>query len=194
MDGLQAEVQQWIEAVLNISFTSDFHTFLKDGVVLCRLMNAIRPDTIKKVNKSAIPAFQMDNITQFIRALRGFGVAEQDLFGTVDLYEGRNMNAVLKGLLSFGRTIQRVAPEYTGPVIGIREVERREIVIEESKLQAAKAQPSRLTLGLSKDQLALDKSYPVSGQRETQGPQSEQTPDPAETGETGATQPEEKPE
>lgn len=165
MEGLQEEVQHWIEAVLGLEFTSDFHTFLKDGVVLCRLMNAVRPGTIKKVNKSAIPAFQMDNITQFIRALREFGVAEQDLFGTVDLYDGRNLQAVLRGLLSFGRTIQRVVPEFQGPTLGVREVEKRTIVIEESKLQEARAQPSRLTMGLSQDQLQLDKAYPVSGQK-----------------------------
>lgn len=165
MEGLQEEVQRWIEAVLGLEFTSDFHTFLKDGVVLCRLMNAVRPGTIKKVNKSSLPAFQMDNITQFIRALREFGVAEQDLFGTVDLYEGRNLNAVLRGLLSFGRAIQRVAPEFQGPTLGVREVEKRTIVIEESKMQEARAQPSRLTLGLSQDQLQLDRAFPVSGQK-----------------------------
>jgi hypothetical protein len=44
-------------------------------------------------------------------------------------------------------------------------VEKRTIVIEESKLQEARAQPSRLTMGLSQDQLQLDKAYPVSGQK-----------------------------
>ena len=163
---LEEEVRRWIETMLGVEITTDTHTFLRDGVILCRLLNAVKPGTIKKVNKSAIAAFQMENITLFIRALREFGVAEQDLFTTLDLYEAKNMDAVLRGILSFGRAIQRVVPDFPGPTLGVREAAKRTIVIDEDKALEARSQPSRLTLGLSEEQLKLDKAYPVRPQED----------------------------
>jgi hypothetical protein len=66
----------------------DFHESLKDGVLLCALLNAIKPGTIpeKKINKSKMPFKCMENITAFIKASRELGVPEPDLFETQDLW------------------------------------------------------------------------------------------------------------
>jgi len=66
----------------------DFHNSLKDGVLLCALLNAIKPGTIpeKKINKSKMPFKCMENITAFIKASRELGVPEPDLFETQDLW------------------------------------------------------------------------------------------------------------
>jgi hypothetical protein len=66
----------------------DFHESLKDGVLLCALLNAIKAGTIpeKKINKSKMPFKCMENITAFIKASRELGVPEPDLFETQDLW------------------------------------------------------------------------------------------------------------
>jgi hypothetical protein len=40
---LEKVIQSWIEQKLNIKFPSDFASSLKDGVVLCNLINACSP-------------------------------------------------------------------------------------------------------------------------------------------------------
>ncbi len=60
----------------------------------------------------------MENISNFLKACRAFGVPEHDLFETVDLYDEKDMNVVLVCLLSLSRNIQRTVPTFTGPFIG----------------------------------------------------------------------------
>ncbi|EDQ90254.1 uncharacterized protein MONBRDRAFT_3432, partial [Monosiga brevicollis MX1] len=69
----------------------DFQEALKDGTTLCALANAIQPGAIAKVNKSSLAFKQMENINQFVDFARSKGVRSDDLFQTVDLYEGSNM-------------------------------------------------------------------------------------------------------
>lgn len=75
---------------------------LKDGVILCQLMNKIKPGSIKKINKSKMPFLQMENIGFFNNAMREYRVEPSYLFVTIDLYEGQNMVQVLIGLRALG--------------------------------------------------------------------------------------------
>ena len=46
---------QWIESVLEEKIpTQDFEVVLKDGTILCRLMNKIQPGSIKKFRETVI--------------------------------------------------------------------------------------------------------------------------------------------
>lgn len=45
----------------------------------------------------------MENIGNFLDAVYKFGVAKNDMFQTVDLYEGVNMPQVITGIHSLGR-------------------------------------------------------------------------------------------
>ena len=47
--GKEQEASAWISAVTDLSFTSSFAESLKDGQMLCILMNRIKPGTIRKV-------------------------------------------------------------------------------------------------------------------------------------------------
>ena len=75
---VQAEAQEWIEAITQRSFGgAGFAAGLKDGVLLCMLVNSIRPDTIKKYCLSPKMAIQrQENVTQFLKAVRGWGMKE----------------------------------------------------------------------------------------------------------------------
>ena len=53
-------VRVWIEAVTKRSLPSDLHEALKSGVVLCELINAIWPGSVKKINQGAMPFVQRE--------------------------------------------------------------------------------------------------------------------------------------
>ena len=119
-------------------FTSDTVTSalvqekLKDGVVLCKLMNALSPNSVRKINTSKMAFKQMENIGNFLDACASYGVAKTDLFQTVDLYEGQNIPQVINGLHALGRK----AGTKGKPSIGPRESETSKQEFTEQQLRA----------------------------------------------------------
>ncbi|TMW65935.1 hypothetical protein Poli38472_003700 [Pythium oligandrum] len=135
----EEEAQEWIEAVLGEKFTEPFGESLKDGVKLCNLVNTIKPGIVPKVQVSTMPFKQMENITAFIKACRTIGVMEFDLFETVDLFELKNVDLVVKCLHALGRTIQKTMPEYTGPTLGVKESTENKRTFSDAQLKVAAA-------------------------------------------------------
>lgn len=62
----EIEVQKWIEAVLNEPFPhgKPYEEALKDGVILCKLMNTLSPGSVPKINTSGANFKLMENITK----------------------------------------------------------------------------------------------------------------------------------
>jgi len=117
--GLEKEVTEWIEAVSGEKKGDQvFGDWLKDGKVLCKLANTIKPGSTKKVNESTMPFKQMENITYFMDAARKVGVPETSLFGTPCLYEGKNLGSVINCIYLYGGIIQTNVPEFKGPHLG----------------------------------------------------------------------------
>ncbi|KAJ1824347.1 Protein kinase of the Mitotic Exit Network, partial [Coemansia sp. RSA 2599] len=97
---------KFIEAVLGIHMdASNLKSSLRDGVILCRLINTLRPGAIKRINTKSLPFTQMENISNFLAAARKLGLKSTDLFQTVDLYEGKNMPRVVMTLLTIARVV-----------------------------------------------------------------------------------------
>lgn len=67
----------WIGAMTGLNKKADesVHMFLKNGVVLCKLMNRLQPDGIKKINESSMAFKQMENIGNFLAAAQVHRVA-----------------------------------------------------------------------------------------------------------------------
>jgi hypothetical protein len=101
-----------------------FGAWLKDGVLLCRLLNTIEPGSITRVSDSAAPFKQMENIKAFLCKCRLLGVADHDCFETVDLVKspdedgGKGVRQVVRCLHSLGRVVQRSMEDYDGPQLG----------------------------------------------------------------------------
>merc|ERR1711970_1683566 len=80
------ECVDWIEEVLGskldmeVKDQVDFGTVLKDGSVLCQLINAISPGSVKKINTMKAPFKQRENIEMYLKACAAYGLKEQDLF------------------------------------------------------------------------------------------------------------------
>lgn len=62
----EAEAKEWIETVLGKKFPAGvtFEDHLKDGIVLCELLNTIQPGSIPKINTSGGDFKMMENINR----------------------------------------------------------------------------------------------------------------------------------
>ncbi|KAM9347400.1 LIM domain only protein 7 isoform 3-T3 [Symphorus nematophorus] len=82
------EAQRWIEAVTKKKFGSnDFRSALENGVLLCDLINKIKPGIIKRVNKLPTPIAGLDNLNVFLKACGKLGLKEAQLFHPGDLQD-----------------------------------------------------------------------------------------------------------
>lgn len=104
---------------------------LKDGVILCKLINCLRAGSVKKINSSKMAFKQMENIGMFLQGCENYGLNKVDLFQTVDLYEAQNMPMVITAVFALGRKAQTQG--FDGPTLGPRESSenRREFTEEQ---------------------------------------------------------------
>ncbi|XP_075806164.1 LIM domain only protein 7 isoform X17 [Microtus pennsylvanicus] len=130
-----AEAQRWVEAVTEKNFeTKDFRASLENGVLLCDLINKLRPGIIKKINRLSTPIAGLDNINVFLRACEQIGLKEAQLFHPGDLQDlsnrvtvkqeetDRRLKNVLITLYWLGRKAQN-NPYYNGPYLNLKAFE-----------------------------------------------------------------------
>jgi len=98
----EAEARAFIESTSGKSIGPSFQNGLKDGLILCAMMNALKPGSCKTSN-GKMPFVQMENINSYVAACKAYGLSESDLFLTVELYEAKNMNAVVSNVLAVKR-------------------------------------------------------------------------------------------
>ncbi|XP_076349589.1 myophilin-like [Tachypleus tridentatus] len=134
---LEAEILQWIEAILGQKLPpGSFDDVLRDGVILCNLMNKLMPGCIQKINTSGGQFKMMENINRFQEAAKKWGVPEIDVFQTVDLWEKRNIGQVGQCLMALGRACY-THPEWKGPCLGPKPSEENKREFTEEQLRAS---------------------------------------------------------
>jgi hypothetical protein len=118
---MEKEVCAWISTVTGVTQgDATVGDWLHDGVVLCKLANAIKPGSVTKISESKTMVFkQRENITFFPAFCREVGVAEISMFGTDDLFDQKNMGSVISTIHNLGGVIQDKVPEFTGPKLGV---------------------------------------------------------------------------
>ncbi|PGH20740.1 hypothetical protein AJ80_03500 [Polytolypa hystricis UAMH7299] len=117
------EVRQWIEEVLRERLPSgDLLDLLKDGVILCRLVNLAVPPPGVKYRPSPMPFVQMENISHFLHACQKapLNLQPHDVFLTVDLYEAKDPAQVLQCLGAFSRRANTLQPGKFPRAIGTK--------------------------------------------------------------------------
>lgn len=119
-DELANESLEWVKEItgepINTSGDMDnFFEVLKDGVILCKLVNAIKVGSVKKVNESKMAFKCMENINAFTEVAKSLGVPAQETFQSVDLWERQNLNAVVICLQSLGRKTAQFGKPSIGP-------------------------------------------------------------------------------
>ena len=123
MQQMETEGREWIEGVLGRTLEGALHEALKTGVVLCEVANKVKSSICPPPSKSKLPFHQMENISAYLRACTVLGIPTHELFQTVDLFEAKNMKAVLINLQSLGRIAQQSA-SFQGPKLGVRDNSR----------------------------------------------------------------------
>ncbi|KAK9881034.1 hypothetical protein WA026_014377 [Henosepilachna vigintioctopunctata] len=134
----EREAQAWIETVIGERFPSGvpYEIALRDGIILCKLMNRLAPGIISKINTSGGDYKMMDNLSQFQKACVKYGVADVDLFQTTDLWDQKNIALVTTTIFAIGRTAYK-HPEWRGPWLGPRPSEENRRDFSEQTLRAS---------------------------------------------------------
>lgn len=137
---MDQEAQEWIEAILGEKFPANeaYEDVLKDGQVLCRLMNKIQPGAISKINSTGGQFKMMENINNFQKALKDYGVPDIDVFQTVDLWERKDIATVTNTIFALGRACYKHA-EFPGPYLGPKPADECKRDFSEETLAAGKA-------------------------------------------------------
>ncbi len=114
----ERKVRTWVECVIGALPEESFHAALKSGVALCRLFTALHPTAPKldKVYEGKVAYLQMQNISLYIKACETAGMRQIDLFDTTDLFDNKNLNAVLNHIVTLASRCAK-RPGYTGPVL-----------------------------------------------------------------------------
>lgn len=103
---VEAEVVKWIQAITGESKGgASAHEWLKNGQVLCKLANKIKPGSVASINTMATPFKERENITYFQKAMRDAGVPESQLFGTDDLYENQDLGTFMRSVVNYGGAV-----------------------------------------------------------------------------------------
>ncbi|XP_036239903.1 LIM domain only protein 7 isoform X5 [Molothrus ater] len=149
-----AEARRWLEAVTRQCFgTEDFRAALENGVLLCDLINKIKPGIVKKINRLPTPIAGLDNINVFLKACENIGLKEAQLFHPGDLQDlsnrvtvkpeetNRRVKNVLITLYWLGRKAQS-DPDYNGPYLNLKAFEKL-LGQALSKALEESSQPSR---------------------------------------------------
>ncbi|XP_032386055.1 LIM domain only protein 7 isoform X12 [Etheostoma spectabile] len=134
-DEAYLEAQRWIEAVTKKTFGSDdFRSALENGVLLCDLINKIKPGIIKRVNRLPTPIAGLDNLNVFLKACGKLGLKEAQLFHPGDLQDlstrvtvkhqetNRRLKNVLITIYWLGRRAQ-CERFYDGPYLNFKAFE-----------------------------------------------------------------------
>ncbi|XP_034385234.1 LIM domain only protein 7-like isoform X3 [Cyclopterus lumpus] len=82
------EARRWIEEVTVKSFgCNDFRAALENGVLLCDLINRLKPGIIRRVNRLSTPIAGLDNVNVFLKACGKVGLNVSQLFHPGDLQD-----------------------------------------------------------------------------------------------------------
>ncbi|XP_052636140.1 LIM and calponin homology domains-containing protein 1 isoform X7 [Harpia harpyja] len=129
------EAQKWIEQVTGRSFGErDFRSGLENGILLCELLNAIKPGLVKKINRLPTPIAGLDNIILFLRGCKELGLKESQLFDPGDLQDTSNRVTVKN--IDYSRKLKNVlvtiywlgkaansCTSYSGSTLNLKEFE-----------------------------------------------------------------------
>jgi len=140
----EQQCRAWIEEVLGETLSNqeigmhNFQACLKDGTVLCKLLNTLNGEPlVKRINAQKMAFKQMENIEQFIKGCKTFGLKDGDIFQTADLYECQNMSQIISTIYAVS-SFATSKNGYTGPCIGTTIAEKNDRDFDEATLNAGK--------------------------------------------------------
>ena len=150
-----AEVAAYLGEVLSEQYNSDEKLLtedLKDGTVLCRLLNTIYPNTCKKFKASKAAFVCRNNIEIYLQGCKSLGMAQTDIFETRDLFDNQRPWAVLDNIYAVSAISRKLG--FKGPFIGYK-------MADENKRNFTKEQLEQANQKLIKESLDAHKPKDV---------------------------------
>lgn len=134
------EAQYWMEELLGEKFPAGvlYEDALRDGLILCKVINKLSPGAVPKVNTSGSQFKMMENINMFQQAIKKYGVPDLDVFQTVDLYEKKDIAQVTSTVFALGRACYK-HPEFQGPFLGPKPADECKRNFSEETLNAGQS-------------------------------------------------------
>lgn len=145
--GSETAVQGWIQELVGEDIgqgATNVEKSLRNGQILVKLINKVYEGTpnlppactgVKlKGNTSELAFKQMENIEIFLNAASKYGVQQNSLFPSSDLFDGKNMAMVLNTILQLGTECQRNG--FSGPTIGPKPSEKHIVHFTHEQLKA----------------------------------------------------------
>eukprot|EP00667_Euglena_gracilis_P023946 EG_transcript_27296 len=112
-----AQVRVWMKCLLQEDIPEDLGEGLRNGLLLCRLANIIKPGIVAKVNPPGTPFAERDNLCKFLTAAEQLGVRDVDRFTVEDLYDSRELKQVYSCVAALADAARTAAPQFPGPFI-----------------------------------------------------------------------------
>ncbi|XP_056599361.1 calponin-3b [Triplophysa dalaica] len=131
----EEELRYWIEDVTGMSIGENFQLGLKDGVILCELINKLQPGSIKKINRAKLNWHKLENLGNFIKAILDYGLKHNDIFEANDLFENGNLTQVQTTLLALASTAKTKGMD-TKVDIGVKYADKQSRHFDEEKMKA----------------------------------------------------------
>ncbi|XP_010725501.2 calponin-1-like, partial [Meleagris gallopavo] len=103
----ERQLRVWIEGATGRRIGDNFMDGLKDGVILCELINKLQPGSVQKVNDPVQNWHKLENIGNFLRAIKHYGVKPHDIFEANDLFENTNHTQVQSTLIALASQVRR---------------------------------------------------------------------------------------
>ncbi|PRP86810.1 hypothetical protein PROFUN_05027 [Planoprotostelium fungivorum] len=110
---------QWVEQVAGDKAIdiNDFGESLKSGVLLCKLVNSIEPNSVKKIDTRNIALVHVENINAYLKACWNIGLPNSELFITSDLFGKKGIPQVVQNVNGMAK-LAMSKPNYKGPSFG----------------------------------------------------------------------------
>ena len=104
---IEWKVCDWVESLLRVA-VDDFYTSARDGALLCRVANSVRPENVPPIrfHEKNVTMLEMENIRMYLSFCRSIGMADWELFEVKDLYACANLPAVVTSVLSLERRVR----------------------------------------------------------------------------------------
>jgi len=136
---LKTQILDWVEAVIGekIPRNDSFEKVLKDGSYLCKLINKLVPGHVKKINTKGGNFALLENHQAVQKGMRAYGLPEEEWYQPVDLFEARNVKAVVKSLSALARLAFNKG--FAGPTFGPKMSDANKRDFTEDQLAAQRA-------------------------------------------------------
>jgi len=144
MENMRREmaVRSWIGSMLNeVIPEEDLADLLSDGIILCKLANAIQPKAVARIQTKSTPDEKlpphkkMQNAMSFLQACKAFGIPNQFLFIPSDLFEGKEILKVTKVVNMLQDMVLNKKPVRPASLAKTEQAEEQKKQLEQQKLE-----------------------------------------------------------